>query len=63
MNADITLFTAACTGSPKNNVYPNETIITDKTSFAEAVKHDHVCAKYKDYRRFVAVIVDTVLRT
>lgn len=53
MNADITLFTAACTGSPKNNVYPNETIITDKTSFAEAVKHDHVCAKYKDYRRFV----------
>ena len=30
MNADITLFTAACTGSPKNNVYPNETIITDK---------------------------------
>ena len=63
MNADITLFTAACTGSPKNNVYPSETIITDKTSFAEAVKHDHVCAKYKDYRRFGAVIVDTVLRT
>ena len=53
MNADITLFTAACTGSPKNNVYPNETIITDKTSFAKAVKHDYVCAKYKDYRRFV----------
>jgi len=54
MNADITLFTAACTGNPKNNVYPNEARITDKASFAAAVKHDHVCAKYKDDRRYAS---------
>lgn len=52
MNADITLYTVTCTGNPKNNVYPNVKRVTDKASFAEAVRFDHVCAKYKADRRY-----------
>lgn len=48
---ELILYTANCTGSPENCLYPNRAVITDAAQAAEATKHDHVFAKYKhDYR-------------
>lgn len=48
---DFTLYTANTAGNQANCVYPNEAQITDKASFEEAIKYDHVCAKFKgNYR-------------
>lgn len=47
----LTVYTADCVGSLSNCVYPNKQIITDETAMAEAVKHDHVTAEYKDNYR------------
>ena len=46
-----TLYTANCTGVKTNCVYPNKIEVTDKDDLLEAIKHDHVCARYvQNYR-------------
>ncbi|AGL03754.1 phage/plasmid primase, P4 family [Desulfoscipio gibsoniae] len=48
---EFTLYTANCTGNLANCLYPNKVVIKDKASFIEAIKFDHVSAKYKgNYR-------------
>lgn len=48
---DFTLYTANCVGMSGNCLYPNKVIVKDKESFKEAVKKDHVTARYKgNYR-------------
>ena len=49
--SEFTLYTANTAGNNQNCVYPNEVRVTDKTSFADAIKHDHVCAKFKNNYR------------
>ena len=45
------LYTANCTGSPTNCLYPNKRIISNAKEMSEAVLKDHVCALYKDNYR------------
>lgn len=48
---DFTLYTANYVGMSGNCLYPNKVVVKDKESFKEAVKKDHVTAKYKgNYR-------------
>ena len=48
---DFVLYTADTAGDSSNCIYPNKAHITDKDTFIEAIKHDHVCARYKrNYR-------------
>lgn len=48
---DFTLYTANCVGMSGNCLYPNKVVVKDKESFKEAVKKDHVTARYKgNYR-------------
>ena len=48
---DFVLYTADTAGDSSNCIYPNKVHITDKDTFIEAIKHDHVCARYKgNYR-------------
>ncbi len=48
---NFTLYTANTAGNQANCLYPNEALITDKASFEKAIKHDHVCAKFRgNYR-------------
>lgn len=48
---DFVLYTADTDGNRSNCIYPNKVHITDKASFINAVRYDHVCAKYKgNYR-------------
>ena len=49
--SEFTLYTANTAGNNQNCVYPNEVHVTDKASFADAIKHDHVCAKFKNNYR------------
>ena len=42
----ITLFTANCTGVKTNCIYPNKVVAESKAEMVEAIKRDHVCAKY-----------------
>ncbi len=42
-----TLFTARCTGNPKNCEYPDRREATDAESLAEAVQKDYVCGEFK----------------
>ena len=45
------LYAANCTGNLLNCIYPKKITVTDKESMLEAVKFDHVTAKYKgNYR-------------
>lgn len=47
-----TLYTADCVGNLSNCLYPHKTIVTDKETLLNAIKFDHVTAKYKDnYRK------------
>ncbi len=48
---DFTLYTADTSGDSLNCVYPNKMHITDSASFVDAIKHDHVCALYKNNYR------------
>ena len=47
----LTIYTADCTHSLSNCIYPNKHIITDETSMIKAMKCDHVTAEYKDNYR------------
>ncbi len=49
--SEFTLYTANTAGKNQNCIYPNMVRITDKASFVDAIKHDHVCAKYKNNYR------------
>lgn len=47
----MTLFTADCRERPANCFYPHKTEISTAEELAAAVRHDHVCARYKkNYR-------------
>ena len=46
-----TLFTADCSGNPKNTLYPNQKVITSETDLKKAAVFDHVCAQYDKYTR------------
>ena len=46
-----TLYRANCSGDLQNCLYPNEVVVQDKGSFVEAIRFDHVSAKYKDNYR------------
>ncbi|MCW6666249.1 hypothetical protein NHG34_01615 [Aerococcaceae bacterium NML190938] len=48
---DFTLYTADTSGDSSNCVYPNKMHITDSALFVDAVRHDHVCALYKNNYR------------
>lgn len=48
---EFTMFTANCTGNPKNNLYPNETRIRNAEDLFNACKKDHVSALFKDNKR------------
>lgn len=45
------IYHARCTGDEKNCSYPFSDTITDKDTLIEAVKHDYVCAEYKNSYR------------
>ena len=47
----ITLFTANCTGVKTNCIYPNKVVAESKAEMVEAIKRDHVCAKYTNNYR------------
>lgn len=47
----LTIYTADCTHSLSNCIYPNKHIITDETSMKDAMKYDHVTAEYKENYR------------
>ena len=41
-----TLYTADCTGNPKNKLYPCEAVITSTADMKKSAQFDHVCARY-----------------
>jgi P4 family phage/plasmid primase-like protien len=49
----ITLYTANCTGNPKNCHYHNRIEAASPEAFEQAIRFDHVCAEYKDGYRSV----------
>lgn len=57
-----TIYTADCTGNPKNTRYPNQRVITSGGDLREAVTADHVCAQYKNSIRSEAnfIVSDVV---
>ena len=46
-----TLYRTNGAGNAKNTVYPIKAEITDPEALCDALRHDHVCAKYKGDRR------------
>ena len=48
-----TIYTAECTGNPKNKLYPCETVITSAADMKKSARFDHVCAKYKRKRTII----------
>lgn len=46
-----TLYTATCRGNAKNIFYPKAVSVTGSDSLKEAVKYDHVSARFKDGKR------------
>lgn len=51
---EFTIYTANCTGNAKNCIYPTEVAVKDIASLARAMRHDHVCAMYRDHKRSAA---------
>lgn len=49
-----TIYTANTTGAKQNKVYPNEMTVDNLTALEQAMRRDHVCAKYKGNERSVA---------
>lgn len=43
---NFTLYTADCTGNPKNKLYLHEAVITSTVDMKKSARFDHVCAKY-----------------
>ncbi len=58
---NITLYTAPCTGNAKNCHYRNHIEASTKEVFEEAIRFDHVCAKYKDGYRSVGNFVSSTV--
>lgn len=48
---EIALYKSDTIGSNGNAIYPTLVRITDEKSLREAIRHDHVCAKYRGDRR------------
>ena len=46
-----TIYSADVTGNPGNCSYPHKHIILDADSLKEAVRHDYVCAEYRNSYR------------
>lgn len=46
-------YTADCTGNAKNCKYPRKVVVTNAEDLKEAVRKDHVCAKYMNNYRSV----------
>ena len=44
---EFNLYLADCTGNAANCLYPEKVTIRSKEDLKEAIKKDHVCAKYK----------------
>lgn len=49
-----TLYRTDSAGNPKNTTYPIVAKVGEGDSLGEALRYDHVCAKYKDDRRSAA---------
>ena len=49
--SEFTLYTSNTAGKQQNCIYPIVAKITDADSFRDAIKHDHVCAKFKENYR------------
>jgi phage/plasmid primase, P4 family, C-terminal domain len=45
------LFTSTTTGNSAVSSFPNKVVVTDKQSFIDAIKFDHVMAEYKNNHR------------
>lgn len=45
------IYSSDVKSAPQNCLYPKRIEVKDKESLIEAVKNDHVCAKYKDNKR------------
>ena len=41
-----TIYTANTTGAQQNTVYPNEVTVDNLSALEQAMRRDHVCAKY-----------------
>lgn len=46
-----TIYSADVTGNPGNCSYPHKTIVLDEASLKTAIRHDYVCAEYKNNYR------------
>jgi putative DNA primase/helicase len=46
-----TLYASNVTGNLSNCIYPKEVLVTDEVSMADAIKYDHVSAKFKNNYR------------
>jgi P4 family phage/plasmid primase-like protien len=55
----ISLFTADCTGNPKNCHYRNRVEATSAQAFEKAIRFDHVCATYRDSYRSVDTFISS----
>ena len=49
-----TIYTANTTGAKQNKVYPNEMTVDNLTALEQAMRRDHVCAKYAGNVRGIA---------
>ena len=49
-----TIYTANTTGAQQNTVYPNEETVDNLSALEQAMRRDHVCAKYTGNVRGVA---------
>lgn len=49
-----TIYTANTTGAQQNTVYPNEVTVDNLSALEQAMRRDHVCAKYTGNVRGVA---------
>ncbi len=54
-----TLYTANCVSDSKNCFYPNKAEITNKETFEQAVKNDHVMAIYQNSKRSSANFIQS----
>lgn len=53
MNA-FTIYTANATGAKQNKVYPHEVVVGNLSTLEQAMRRDHVCARYKGNERGIA---------
>ena len=46
-----TLYASSTSGNLSNCIYPREIVVTDESSMLDAIKYDHVSAKFKNNYR------------